>query len=149
MKINIDGCLMHRHVRIHEWIQNIYKFKGNYEMSFVFIATIRTAVKYLFLSLRSPLCCGVNYVCGSFLLHFTPPRNRGGVIFSLQFVYVSVCVRVFLIFSCEQNYSRMDVPIWTRFSLNGYLPHWLKPYWNWWPWVKGQGHGDVLLIISS
>ena len=53
-------------------------------------------------------------------------------------VCVSVCVRN----SCEQNSSRTDAPIWTQFSLNGCLQHWLGPYWNWWPWVKGQGHGD-------
>ena len=66
---------------------------------------------------------------------FTPPRNRGGVIFSLQFVCVSVCLCVCVcvclcvrLFSCEQNSSRTDAPIWTRFSLNGCLPHWLEPY---------------------
>ena len=33
------------------------------------------------------------------ILHFfTPPRNRGGVIFLLQFVYVSVCLSVCLEF---------------------------------------------------
>ena len=46
---------------------------------------------------------------------FTPPRNRGGVIFSLQFVcvcvFVCVCLCVCLLFSCEQNSSRTDVPI--------------------------------------
>ena len=46
---------------------------------------------------------------------------------------VCLCVRI----SCEQNSIQTDVPIWTRFSLNGCLLHWLKPYWNWWPWVKG------------
>ena len=25
----------------------------------------------------------------------------------------------------------------------------LKPYWNWWPGVKGQGHSDVISIFSS
>ena len=35
-----------------------------------------------------------------------------------------------------------DEPIWTRFSWNGYLLHWLEPYQNWWPWVKGQGHNS-------
>ena len=45
---------------------------------------------------------------------------------------VCVCVRLF---SCEQNPSRTDAPIWTQFSLNGCLPHWLKHYWNWWPLV--------------
>ena len=84
------------------------------------------------------------------MLIFTPPRNRGGVIFSLQFVCVWVCVSVCVSnFSCEQNSSRTDAPIWTRFSLNGCLPHWLGPYWIWWPWVKGQGHSDVISIFSS
>ena len=67
---------------------------------------------------------------------FTPPRNRGGVIFLLQFVCVSVCVCLCVQNSCEQNSSRTDVPIWTRFSLNGCLQHWQEPYWNWWPWLK-------------
>ena len=59
-----------------------------------------------------------------------PPRNRGGIIFSLQFVCVSVCLCVCLCVrnSCEQNSSRTDAPIWTWFSLNGCLPHWLEPY---------------------
>ena len=69
---------------------------------------------------------------------FTPPRNRGGVIFSLQFVCVSVCVCVCLSVclsvclcvrhSCEQNSSRTNAPIWMRFSLNGCLQHWLETY---------------------
>ena len=25
----------------------------------------------------------------------------------------------------------------------------LEPYWNWWPWVKGQGHSDSISISSS
>ena len=57
----------------------------------------------------------------------------------LQFVCVSVC----MMSACEQNYSRTDTLIWTQFSLNGCLAHWLGLYWNWWPWVKGQGHSDV------
>ena len=74
----------------------------------------------------------------------TPPRNRGGVIFSLQFVCVSVCMPDT---ACEQNSSRTNAPIWTRFSLNGCLAHWLKPYWNWWPWVKDQGHSGSKSIV--
>ena len=62
---------------------------------------------------------------------FTPPRNRGGVIFSMQFVCVSLCVCVCVSgTSCEQNSSRTNAPIWTRFSLNGCLPHWLEPELN-------------------
>ena len=82
----------------------------------------------------------------------TPPRNRGGVIFPMQFVSVclSVCVCVFVSDSaCEQNSSRTDAPIWTLFWLNGCLSHWLKADWNCWPWVKGQGHSDVISILSS
>ena len=40
-------------------------------------------------------------------------------------VCVSVCVSEN---SCEQNSSWTDAPIWMRFSLNGCLLHWLKPY---------------------
>ena len=47
------------------------------------------------------------YYCYSRVI--TPPRNRGRVIFPLQFVCVSVCVTVRL--SCEQNFSRTDEPI--------------------------------------
>ena len=43
---------------------------------------------------------------------------------------------------CEQNSSRTNAPIWMRFSLNSCLLHWLGPYWNWWPWVKGLGDCD-------
>ena len=91
------------------------------------------------------------YLWLNFVIFITSPRNRGGVIFSLQFVcvYVCVCVSVCLCvqFSCEQNSSQTDAPIWTRFSLNGCFPHWLKPYWIWWPWVKGQGYSDVIPIF--
>ena len=57
---------------------------------------------------------------------FTPPEYRKGIIFSVQFVCVSVSVCVSRS-ACEQNSSRTEAPIWTRFSLNGCLPHWLKP----------------------
>ena len=55
-------------------------------------------------------------------LHFiTPPRNRGGVIFSLQFVCLCVCLSV-----CLSN--RTHKPILTRFSLDSCLSHFLEPY---------------------
>ena len=71
------------------------------------------------------------------------------------YIFTPVCLCVCLSFclcvqiSCEQNSSRTDEPIWTRFSLNSCLPQWLKPYWNWGPWVKGQGHSDVIPILFS
>ena len=43
----------------------------------------------------------------------TPPRNRGGVIFSLQFVCVSVCVCV-CVCVCPALF------LWTKFQPNGY-----------------------------
>ena len=66
-------------------------------------------------------------------LVFTPPRNSGEVMFSLQFVCVCVClsVCVCLMFACEQNSSQTDEPIWTWFSLNGCLLPSLEPYLNW------------------
>ena len=82
-------------------------------------------------------------VCLIFFL-FTLPRNRRGVIFSLQFVCLlvcvcacvcvclSVCVCVCLCVSvclsiCEQNTDRTATLILTRFSINICLPHWLIP----------------------
>ena len=70
---------------------------------------------------------------------FTPPCNRGGVIFSLKFVCVSVCVCMCVCLSvcmcvrisCEQISSRTDAPIGTRFSLKGCFLHWLEPYRIW------------------
>ena len=44
----------------------------------------------------------------------TPPRNRGGVIFSLQFIYVCVCVCVCLCV-CE---SVCPDFLWTKFQPN-------------------------------
>ena len=80
------------------------------------------------------------------LLNYYQYIDNGGVIFSLQFVCVCVSVCVSGNF-CEQNSSRTDAPIWTQFSRNGCFPHWLKPYWIWWPLVKGQGHSDVIPIF--
>ena len=57
-------------------------------------------------------------------------------------VWWCVCVSV-----SEQNSSRTEAPIWTRFLLNGCLLHWLGPYWNWWHWVKSQGQSDTISIF--
>ena len=52
---------------------------------------------------------------------FTPPQNRGGVIF---FTAVCLCVCVCVCgYSCEQNSSRTYEPIWKRILLNGCLAH--------------------------
>ena len=78
---------------------------------------------------------------------FTSQRNCGGVIFLLQFVFLSVCLSVCVcVCVCEQYSSRKDGSIWMRFSLIGFLLHWLGPYWNKWPWVKGLGHWDQKCI---
>ena len=55
-----------------------------------------------------------------FFFFFFTHENRGGVIFSLQFVRVSVCVSDV---PCEQNSSQTNEPIWTQFSSNGCLLH--------------------------
>ena len=65
---------------------------------------------------------------------------RGSVFTS---VYLSVCVYM-CVCLCEHKSSRTDAWIWTRFSLNGCLPYWLEPFWNWWPLVKSQGHSDAI-----
>ena len=79
----------------------------------------------------------------------TPPRNRGGVIFSLQFVCVSVCLWVCPALLLNKIPAKRMNRFGREFSLNGCLPHWLEPYWNWWTWVKGQGPSDVIPIFSS
>ena len=60
---------------------------------------------------------------------YTSTKSWRGYIFTAVClcVCVSVCVCVRL-FSCEQNSSQTDALIWTRFSLNGCLAHWLEPY---------------------
>ena len=58
---------------------------------------------------------------------FTPPRNRGGVIFSLQFVCVSVCLCVCVCVRPDFLVNKIPAER-TRFSINGCLTQWLKPY---------------------
>ena len=59
--------------------------------------------------------------------HYTSTKSWRGYIFTS--VCLCVCVSVCVSNSaCEQNSSRTDAPIWTRFSLNGCLAHWLGPY---------------------
>ena len=53
--------------------------------------------------------CVYHLVCYAIVI--TPPRNRGGVIFSLQFVCVSVCLCVCL--------SVCPKFLWTKFQPNG------------------------------
>ena len=65
------------------------------------------------------------------LENITPPRNRRGVKFSLQFVCVCLCVCM-SVSDKVQAYSL----IWTRFSLNGCLLHWLKSSWIGKLWLK-------------
>ena len=74
---------------------------------------------------------------------FTHPLNCDIVLFLLWFVCLSlslsVCVCVCV---CEENFRWTIALILMWFLLNSCLSHWLRPYWIWWPWVKGQGHGD-------
>ena len=91
-------------------------------------------------------------ICNWILFFLTPPRNRGGVIFSLQFVCVSVCLCVCLSVCPTRLVNKIPAERMHRFArcflLNGCFPHWLGPYWIWWPWVKGQDHSDVIPIFS-
>ena len=62
----------------------------------------------------------------------TPSRNLG-------YIFIAVCLIVCVcLYVCpstsKQDSSRTDAPVWTRFSLNGCIPHWVGPYWNWWLW---------------
>ena len=64
------------------------------------------------------------------LLHL---HERGTYFHCSLSVFLCVCLSVCLSVcvsgtSCEQNSSQTDEPIWTRFSLNGCFPHWLRSY---------------------
>ena len=78
----------------------------------------------------------------SWMGYYTFTKPWRGYIFTANCLSVSLCVC-----ACEQNSSRIDEPIWTQFLLNGCLPPWIESYKNWWPWVKGQGHSDVIPIF--
>ena len=80
------------------------------------------------------------------VLFYTSTKSWRGYIFTAVCLCVCVCVWV-CVFVCEQNSSRMDASLWTRFLLNGCLPHWLIPYWHWWSWVKDQGHFIFFIIL--
>ena len=83
---------------------------------------------------------------------FTPPQNRGGVIFLLQFVCVSVCVCLSVCL-CVRRF------LWTKFQPNGWTT--LGAFFAKWlltalaqtllklmtVLVKGQGHSDVIPIF--
>ena len=57
------------------------------------------------------------------------------------YIFTSVCLCLCECLSvCEQNANRTATPICTRSLLNSCLLQSLESYWNWWPWVKGQGH---------
>ena len=63
------------------------------------------------------------------LSFYTSTKSWRGYIFTA--VCLCVCLSVCLcvrLNSCEQNSSQTDEPIWTRFSLNGCLKHWLNTY---------------------
>ena len=77
---------------------------------------------------------------------YTSTKLWRGYIFTAVCLCVCLFVCVSVMFSCEQNSSRTDVPIWTRFLLYGCLPLWLKSNWNWWPWVKGHRHAGVCIL---
>ena len=66
-------------------------------------------------------------------------------LFSLQFVCVSVCPALLL----NKIPANWNAPIWMRFSVNGCLSHWLWSYWDWLPWVKGQGHSDSIFFLHN
>ena len=57
--------------------------------------------------------------CPNLKFYYTSTKSRRGL-------YFHFCLSVCPMFSCEQNSSRTDEPIWMRFSLNGCFLHWLN-----------------------
>ena len=103
---------------------------------------------------ESLFCDRTDNVCRKCLncpktVSYTSTKLWRGYIFTAVCLCVCVSICVFVRLSFEQSSSQTDELIWMRFSLNGCFPNWLKPDWNWWPWVKGQGHSYVIPIFSS
>ena len=96
----------------------------------------------------SPYKCSYLKFYWTYKLYYTSTKSWRGYIFTSVCLCVCVCVCMSS-YSCEQNSSRTSAPIWTQFSLNGCFLQWLGPYWNWWPWVKGQGHSESISIFFS
>ena len=75
------------------------------------------------------LCCSRqllrNQVHDYYNYYYNSMKSRRGYI--LTAVCLPVCVSVCPALLVNKNSSRKDHPIWTRFLLNGCLPHWLKP----------------------
>ena len=65
---------------------------------------------------------GIRRVC--LHLHEIVERDIAVIICECVFARLSVCLSICLSVS-EQNFSRKYAPIWTRFSPNGCVPHWL------------------------
>ena len=94
------------------------------------------------------------YIC-LFSINYTSTKSWKSWIFIAVCLYVyvclcvSVCVCVCVCVSvCQwKNFEQKNAPIWTRFSLNGCIPHWLGPYSNMRQWVKGQGYSDGILFF--
>ena len=63
--------------------------------------------------------------------YYTSTKSLRGYIFTSVCLSVCVCVSVSVsvcLIAFEQNPSQTDAPIWTLFSLNGWLLHWLESY---------------------
>ena len=75
---------------------------------------------------------------------YTSMKSWRGYIFTVLCLCVCVSVCLCVRLCLWTKFQLTDTPIWTAIFANNCLPHWLKPYWNWWPWVKSQGHSDSI-----
>ena len=83
-------------------------------------------------------------------------QKHGGIIFLLRCICLCVCVCVCMcvgvcvcvcvclsLNKCRSNrYKDFDAVL-----NNSCLPQRLRSYWDWWLWVKGQGHSNVTSIF--
>ena len=57
-------------------------------------------------------------------------------------VSLTVCLSV-----SEHNSNQNNVDLDAGFDNWLFILHWRGLYWNWWPWVKGQGYSDAILFF--
>ena len=125
--------LLQRKVLGSSLFYNIFFFQLNNigtERLSLHLGAVAEGSRALVYQMKGKLLCSSPFT-GCIILKdffYTSSKSWRGYIFTAVFLWVCVCVCLSGS-ACEQNSSRTDEPIWTRFSLdlNVCLPHWLDP----------------------
>ena len=127
------GIVVHTFINITDYI---YLHKMLQILIFAFTGKKNVSEKIKVFDLCIPIFL---YIC-LFFYYQTSTKSGRSYIFPAVCLCVclSVCMSVCLsLCVCLNAYKKKSnrtlLSTWTRFSLNGCLPHWLEPFWNLWP----------------